>query len=175
MKQRTTVLLPQILVDQEQFYYQGETWTWKKTGSGLHVVGSDRKGLWGDFTNGSDTVRIHKGDLIEAIGEENANKLFRRNPYPIKCFVYVISTDEIGVVTRGELGYRPALVQIDGLDKRQTVDRLNAALDISKAHVAAMNAGAIFGWECPAAKPGNYDKAGQPKPEKWKQLAESVR
>ena len=163
MNQRFSLMLTKITPGNERFLYNGEVWGWKKTSSGLHVVGTDRKGLWGNFTNGKELVRIYKGDLIEVLGEEAANLIFQRNPYPPKCFVYITSADEIGVVTRGELGYRPAQTQIVGLDKRQTVDRLNEALGVSKAHAAAMNAGSIFGWDCPAARPSAYDKNGKPR------------
>lgn len=175
MMKLTTVLLAGIIPGQESFLYKGETWRWRKTASGLYVVGSDCKGLWGDFTNGTSFARIHKGDLIRALGNEAANQIFRRSVYPAKCFVYVRSTDEIGVITRGELGYRPVNTPIDSLDKQAAVDRLNAALGVSKAHAAAMNAGSIFGWDCPAARHSNYDKDGKPKPEKMKQAAAEVR
>ena len=42
------------------------------------------------------------------------------------------------------------------------VDEYNGQLGVSRAQAAAMLAGAMFGWEVPAADPKNYDKEGQP-------------
>lgn len=164
MKGRVTVELPYIVPGQAGFEYGGKHWVWKKTGSGLELVGTDRKGLWGIFTNGQDSVQIYKGDLIEVWGDDAANQIFNRQPYPEKCFAYVQSTDEIAVITRGEKGYRPANIPLDGLDtpaaKRDAADRLNESLGVSKPHAAAMMAGSLFGWDCPAAHPRNYDAHG---------------
>ncbi len=155
-----------IIPGPASFEYQGKVWRWKKSASGLEFVGTDRRGLWGVFTNGTDQVRIYRGDLIDTLGDDAAAQIFNRQPYPNKCYAYVASTGQIGVITRGERGYKPVSVKIAGLDSRATVDQLNAALGVSKAHAAAMMAGSLFGWDCSGANPKNYDRNGnaiQPK------------
>lgn len=161
---RVSVDLDYIEPGNAGFVYQGKLWLWKKTSSGLELAGTDRRGLWGVFTDGVECVRLYKGDLIDAWGEEAANRIFNRQPYPVKCFAYVQSEDLIVVITRGEKGYRPAGIRFDGSNDpatmRQAVDLLNDSMGVSKAHAAAMMAGSLFGWDCPAAHPRNYDKEG---------------
>ena len=84
------------------------------------------------------------------------------NTLPEKCFVYVQTTDEIGIVTRGKSGYIPTGQRPDGVSMREGVDALNEALGVTKAQAAAMNAGSLFGWNIPAADPANYDADGRP-------------
>lgn len=89
------------------------------------------------------------------------------NTLPEKCFVYVESTDEIGIVTRGETGYIPTGQRPIGVSMREGVDKLNETLGVTKAQAAAMYAGSLFGWGVPAADPASYDDEGRPlKPER---------
>lgn len=166
MRRPVTVELDYIEPGDAGFEYEGKKWTWKKTSTGLEHVGTDRRGLWGVFTNGVDIVRIYKGDLIDVWGEDVANRVFNRQPYPVKCFAYVQSTDQIAVITRGERGYRPAGIKFDGPNnpaaKQEAVELLNDAMGVTKAHAAAMMAGSLFGWDCPAAHPRSYDANGNP-------------
>ena len=94
--------------------------------------------------------------------ERNGNTVIPlRSSLPEKCFVYVESTDEIGIVHRGEEGYSPAGVKPEkGVSKRKGVEYLNNAMGVTKAQEAAMNAGSLFGWETKAADPANYDSEG---------------
>ena len=41
------------------------------------------------------------------------------------------------------------------------MDELNGKMGVTKAQVAAMQAGAMRGWATPAADPKNYDEQGQ--------------
>ena len=87
-----------------------------------------------------------------------------RSSLPEKCFVYVESTNEIGIVDKGETGYRPANVTPEiSITKQQGADYLNDAMGVSKAQAAAMKVGSLFGWEVKAANPVNYDDQGKPK------------
>lgn len=84
-----------------------------------------------------------------------------RSSLPEKCFVYVESTDEIGIVARGEDGYSPAGVKPEkGVSKRKGVEYLNDAMGVTKAQAAAMSVGSLFGWETKAADSANYDENG---------------
>lgn len=85
-----------------------------------------------------------------------------RSSLPEKCFVYVESTDEIGIVERGEKGYWPAgVVPEKGVSKRQGVDYLNDAQGVTKAQATAMKAGSLCGWATKAADPANYNEQGE--------------
>ena len=144
------------------FDYEGKTWAFKKLVSGRELVGSDRRGLWGMFTNGAVNAKIYKGDLLDIWGDDVANQIFNRDTYPEKCFAYIQKSDEIGVLRRGEKGYYTVDFNFGDLDKRILVDELNEALGVSKAHVAAMKAGALLGWDAPDAYPKRYDANGNP-------------
>lgn len=97
------------------------------------------------------------------IMERNGGKVIPlRSSLPERCFVYVESTDEIGVVTRGEIGYAPAGIKPEGVSKREGVEHLNNAQGTTPAQAAAMSAGSMFGWDTKAADPANYNEAGEP-------------
>ncbi len=92
-----------------------------------------------------------------------------RSSLPEKCFVYVESTDEIGIVERGEMGYKPAGVKPErGVSKRQGVEYLNDAQGVTKQQAAAMKAGSLCGWATKAADPANYNDQGEPQKQKRK-------
>ena len=103
----------------------------------------------------------HICEFAEAM-ERNGNTVISlRSSLPEKCFVYVESTDEIGVVVRGEEGYRPTDVKPDkGVSKQKGVEYLNEAMGLSKAQAAAMSAGSLFGWDTKTADPANYNEEG---------------
>ena len=76
--------------------------------------------------------------------------------------MYVESTDEIGIVERGEMGYWPAGVVPDkGVSKQQGVEYLNNAQGVTKAQATAMKAGSLCGWATKAADPANYNDQGE--------------
>lgn len=145
------------------FYFQSKPWHLRKTSSGLFHIGTDRRGLWGNFTDGIQVARIHKGELIEVLGREAADLVFNKSIYPMKCFVFTPANGALAVITRGEPGYRLVKRPVDRNAGVEAADLLNEALGVSKAHVAAMTAGAIFGWDHPAAKPDYYCKDGSKK------------
>ncbi len=98
-----------------------------------------------------------------------------RSSLPEKCFVYVESTDEIGIVERGEMGYLPADVKPErGVSKRQGVEYLNDAQGVTKAQAAAMSAGSMFGWATKAADPANYGDQGEPQKPKRKDRGDAI-
>ena len=96
------------------------------------------------------------------IMERNGEKVIPlRSSLPERCFVYVESTDEIGVVAKGEIGYAPSPVKPEGVSKREGVEYLNKAQGVKPAQAAAMSAGSLFGWDTRAADPANYNEAGE--------------
>lgn len=84
---------------------------------------------------------------------------------PEACYVYVPTTGGIGMVRRGEQGYRPValltppspLAPSGKSDGELLAAQKNAKLGVTKVQAAAMSAGSMFGWHVPAADPRNYD------------------
>lgn len=82
---------------------------------------------------------------------------------PERCFVYVQSTNEIGIIKKGESGYyRTDITVNNSKDGNEMTNELNEKLGVTKAQAEAMKAGSMFGWETLAADPKNYDPQGMP-------------
>ena len=113
-----------------------------------------------ELTNGFGSNLYHVCELAERLERGGVKVIPLRSSLPEKCFVYVESTDEIGVVTRGETGYSPTGIKPEGVSKREGEDALNEAQGITKAQTAAMSAGSLFGWDTKAADPANYNEEG---------------
>ena len=86
-----------------------------------------------------------------------------RSSLPERCYVYVPTKNEVGLIQKGESGYYRTDMWIkDANDGKQIVKDLNEKLGVTKAQSEAMKAGSMFGWEAPAADPKNYDAEGIP-------------
>lgn len=96
--------------------------------------------------------------------EQNGYKTIPlRSSLPNMAYVFVESHNCVGIVLKGESGYRPtAIYGNTPAETRAEVDKMNGNLKISKAQVQAMNCGSMFGWDTPAADPKNYDDKGNP-------------
>ena len=103
----------------------------------------------------------HICELAEALEQSGGTVIPLRSSLPEHCFVYVESTDEIGVITRGEMGYTPTKMKPEGVSKRKGTEYLNNAQGTTPAQAAAMSAGSMFGWDTKAADPSNYNEAGE--------------
>lgn len=80
---------------------------------------------------------------------------------PLMCWSRLKSTNQIVMLKYKETGYWPYDAgDHPGQDVQQIVDALNQKAGISKAQVAAMEAGSMFGWHVPAADPRVYDENG---------------
>lgn len=79
---------------------------------------------------------------------------------PETCFAALESTGETVVLVRGEMGYRPTGQWVKGVSPQEGADALNNAIGVTKTQAAAMKAGAMFGWDTPAADPRHYDEQG---------------
>lgn len=94
--------------------------------------------------------------------EHNHNRYEpKETPLPPYCFGILPSTGEIIKIRRYEKGYIPLKAQPVGEAKKYGAEPLNDAIGVSKAQAAAMEAGSMFGWDCPAAKPKSYDENGK--------------
>ena len=86
---------------------------------------------------------------------------------PEFCNVCLRSTGEPIAIKYGVPGYIP-LKRLAGskaeIDKR--IAELNQYYSADKAQIAAMEAGALFGWHIPAANPNMYDENGLPRKRK---------
>ena len=87
---------------------------------------------------------------------------------PEWCYVYLPSTRGLGIIQRGEKGCLedqlftpPSPLAPSGKATGELLARQkNAQLGVTPAQAAAMSAGSMFGWDCPAADPRAYDVHG---------------
>lgn len=95
--------------------------------------------------------------------ERNGNTIIPlRSSLPEQCYVYLPTSQEIGIVKKGGMGYyRSDLSPVYGESGQEFVDELNRQGGVTKAQAKAMSAGSMFGWSCPAADPKSYDGNGQ--------------
>lgn len=98
-------------------------------------------------------------------------------PLPELCYSTIPSTGELIVIERGKTGYSPCGYSEQNCEHNEKMAaRLNEDSGISKQQEAAMVAGALSGWDAPAADPANYDGKGNPiKKEKARQRGGSER
>lgn len=76
---------------------------------------------------------------------------------PEMCFTAHPYDGSFICLTRGQAGYNKTTVYTQA-----HADALNAKLGgVSKAQIAAMEAGSMFGWDVPGADPTSYDADGK--------------
>ena len=104
--------------------------------------------------------------------EQNGNTVIPlRSSLPEQCYVYLPTSNEIGIIKKGETGYYKTDLT-DGVpgEMKELVDSMNRKLGVTKGQAEAMKAGSMFGWKVPAADPKNYDENGEPvKPKRNKE------
>ena len=106
---------------------------------------------------------FHICEFAERMDGVNSKVIPLRSSLPERCYVYVQTKNEIGLIQKGESGYyKTDMWIIDANDGKQIVKDLNEKLGVTKAQAEAMKAGSMFGWETPAADPKNYDTDGIP-------------
>ena len=116
---------------------------------------------------------FHICEFAERLESTGSTVIPLRADLPEKCFVYVESTNEIGIVTKGEEGYTPLRQKPEGISVRKGAALLNDTQGVTKAQAEAMKAGSLFGWDTPAADPKNYDDAGKPHRPKYTERGEA--
>lgn len=83
---------------------------------------------------------------------------------PERCYTWVVSPGVIGLIVRGETGYykvtEPVKKPFKDMNEimKKVVQERNNCLGVSEEEQFAMEAGSIFGWDCPAADPKNFGK-----------------
>lgn len=116
---------------------------------------------------GYNTFHIcHFAELME----RNGNTVIPlRASLPDICYGVLPSSGEIITIVKGDIGYIPTGIKPESRDESYAyADRLNKEKGISKAQIAAMSVGSMFGWAVPGADPKNYDEQGQAIPPKSK-------
>ena len=83
---------------------------------------------------------------------------------PDSCFTYIPADGrkaEIIYLKRGEMGYyRTGVFTENAQTARESVNKRNALIGVSRAQEEAMKAGSMWGWNCPAASPENWTNEG---------------
>ena len=86
-----------------------------------------------------------------------------RRSLPEMCYGKVPEEQTVAVFERGVDGYCTLSVAGEnGSISQEVVDAWNQECHVTKAQAAAMKAGALFGWDAPAADPKNYNEQGEP-------------
>ena len=86
-----------------------------------------------------------------------------RSSLPEKCFSVEHEEPNPVLLRRGVLGYeRTGIHSEAGQSKQEAADTLNDTMGVTRAQVAAMKTGSIYGWAIPGADPKNYDENGKP-------------
>ena len=101
----------------------------------------------------------HICEFAERMEQAGNTVVPMRSSLPEQC-LSVLSTGELISITKGENGYKPYPLQVMGMTNREAADKANSDNHVSKAQETAMLAGALFGWDAPAADPKIYDDTG---------------
>lgn len=74
-----------------------------------------------------------------------------------------LHTGDLIIIKYGERGYFNTDIPNEGKEAmKQLANEMNEKLGVTKAQAAAMLAGSMYGWSCPAANPKSYDENGTP-------------
>ena len=92
-------------------------------------------------------------------------ELTGQHKLPDTCYSVLPSSGALIMLIRGESGYIECKdSQIGREANRLFADTANKLNGVTRAQEEAMQAGSLFGWAVPAAKPWNYDRDGNPRP-----------
>ncbi len=104
----------------------------------------------------------HICEFAERLERSGGRVIPLRSSLPEKCFSITSAADEIVVITKGEMGHRPAGARAEGVTAREGATALNETMGVTRAQEAAMLFGSIYGWDKSGADPGYYDEQGEP-------------
>ena len=118
-----------------------------------------------EVTGQRGTTVYHICEFAEVREQNGCTEMIPlRKSLPERCFGYLKATGEIVVLQKGQKGYAPTEKFAENETPQECVDSLNAAMGVTKAQAAAMEAGSMFGWHVPGADSKNYDDNGLPLP-----------
>lgn len=129
---------------------------WKDTLSIKWMNGQDE---YEPHSSSLRRIRNHLGpswlcDLDEQTLDAAERRLDNLAKLPDMCACPHHETGEPIIIKRGESGYWP-------MPTHFTIAKVNADFEATPAMIAAMQAGAMFGWHVPAADPDRYDATGR--------------
>ena len=105
----------------------------------------------------------HICEFAERMQQSEATVIPLRSSLPKECYVFVQTSNKVGIVKRGEQGFYPTdIIGGKPSETKALVEESNHKLGVTKAQAEAMKCGSMFGWETPAADPKNYDHNGNP-------------
>lgn len=93
---------------------------------------------------------------------ESAGSIYRAEKpiLPEQCYG-MLHTGELIILKYGEKGYYHTDIPASDRDSmKKLADEMNEKLGVTKAQAAAMLAGSMYGWSCPAANSKSYDDNG---------------
>ena len=102
----------------------------------------------------------HICEFAERMEQAGNTLVPMRSSLPGKCFSVLPRSGDLIILAKGESGYTPTSMEIEGKTSREAADFENNVIGVTKAQEAAMLAGAFSGWQTPAADPKNYDENG---------------
>ena len=102
-------------------------------------------------------------ERCDTLVEQYEQKTGRTFPLPAFAMAVLASTGELVTVRRGMTGYYRSERNVRGDVKKneEIAVELNSQFELTKAQVAAMVCGSMFGWDVPGANPAMYDENGQ--------------
>lgn len=104
---------------------------------------------------------VHEDQFAERVAENGYTVVPMRRSLPERCYVFIQTSPNIGIVVKGESGYYRTEITAPTRDERRAmVDELNEKLGVTKAQAEAMKSGSMFGWHVPLADPRSYDEDG---------------
>ena len=99
-------------------------------------------------------------EFAESLERGGSKVIPLRSSLPERCFSVTPGTKDLVIIEKGGLSHCVTGTGAVGLSARENADIENKTMGVSKAQEAAMLAGAMFGWDTPAADPKNYDGSG---------------
>lgn len=105
----------------------------------------------------------HVCQFAEIMDQKGNTVIPLRRSLPEMCYGTVPERQTVVVFERGVDGYYTSSATAeDGSVSQEFLDAWNQEYHVTKAQAAAMKAGALFGWDAPAADPKNYNEQGEP-------------
>lgn len=99
-------------------------------------------------------------EFAESLERGGSKVIPLRSSLPERCFSVTPGTKDLVIIEKGGMSHCVTGTGAVGLSARENADIENKTMGVSKAQEAAMLAGAMFGWDTPAADPKNYDGSG---------------
>lgn len=117
----------------------------------------------------------HICEYAERVERGNVKVIPLRASLPERCYIYLCTTNEIGIVVKGESGYYKTDIQGGTAeDLKALVKHYNSGLGVSDMQVRAMVFGSMFGWDVPGANPYAFADMRKPDVREAKLLASEL-